>query len=132
MRNLVSALALAALLFPGIASALDFTASGTILTVTYTEPTTNADTPATLLDDLAFTNVYYQLDAGVAVKGPNVPATSPAGGGAISTQITVPVVAGQRVNVTISATATDTSGNESVKSTPVTKRIDRLAPTAPK
>ena len=120
---------LIALLIATPAAAIDFTVTGASVTATYTEPTTNAD--ATPLADLAKTNVYYQLPGGTPVKGADVPASRPLGGGAISTQVTVPVVAGQDVLVTFWATATDTSGNESARSAEVQRRIDRLAPTAP-
>ena len=120
---------LASLLFVAPAWAIDFTVTGASVTATYTEPTTNAD--LTLLTDLAKTNVYYQLPGGVPVKGPDVAASRPQGGGAISTQVTVPIVAGQDVVVTFWATATDTSANESARSTEVQRRIDRLAPGAP-
>lgn len=128
-KKILLALFAAALFFPGMASAIDFTASGTILTVTFKEPTTNFDT--TPLDDLAYTNVYYRLDAGAEVKGPNIPATTSAGGGNISTTVTVPIGANQRATVTIRATATDTSGNESAKSAAVVKTVDRLPPMPP-
>jgi len=111
------------------ARAIDFTATGTILTVTYTEPTQNTD--GTPLDDLAKTNVYYQVGTAAEVKGPDVPASQPAGGGAISTQITVAIAAGQRATVTVRATATDSSGNESAKSAAITKTVDRLPPMPP-
>lgn len=109
--------------------AIDFTVTGASVTATYREPTTNAD--ATPLTDLAKTNVYYQLPGGSPVRGPDVPASNPQGGGTITTQVTVPVVAGQDAIVTFWATATDTGTNESVRSAEVQKRIDRLAPLAP-
>ena len=74
------------LLFAGAAHAIDFTATGTILTVTYTEPTQNTD--GTALDDLAKTSVYYQVGTAAEVKGPDIPASGPTGGAPISTQIT--------------------------------------------
>ena len=120
---------LLALLIATPAAAIDFTVTGAVITATYTEPTTNAD--ATPLADLAKTNVYYQLPGGIPVKGPDVAASRPQGGGAITTQVTVPVVAGQDVLVTFWATATDTGGNESARSAEVQRRIDRLAPAAP-
>ena len=111
--------------------ALDATVSGTELTVTYTEPTTNAD--GSPLTDLARTNVIWKfLPAGTDTKEANVAATKLTGGGAITTKLIVPVEAGQERTVEITATATDTSGNESVRATAVQKRIDRLAPGAPK
>jgi hypothetical protein len=121
----------AAVLFVAVpALALDATVSGTELTVTYTEPTTNAD--GSPLTDLARTNVIWKfLPAGTDTKEANVAATKLTGGGAITTKLIVPVEAGQERTVEITATATDTSGNESVRATAVQKRIDRLAPGAP-
>ena len=115
--------------FSAKVAAIDFTVTGASVTATYTEPSTNAD--ATLLSDLSKTNIYYQLPGGTPVKGPDVAASRPQGGGAITTQVTVPVVAGQDVLVTFWATATDTGGNESARSAEVQRRIDRLAPAAP-
>ncbi len=113
-----------------VASAIDFTASGTILTVTYTEPTSNSD--KTPLTDLAKTTIYYSINGAAEVKvTPDIAATVPTGGGSVSTQVTVPIAAGQSASVTVRATATDTSGNESVKSVSVSKTIDRLSPMPP-
>lgn len=113
------------------ASAIDFSVTGAEVTIDYTEPTKNSNTAGTPLTDLARTNVYFQLDAGAAVKGSDVPASAPTGGGQITTKVTLPVTADQEVTATIWATATDLSGNESVPSAKITKRIDRLAPSAP-
>ena len=126
---LQSLLLLAALLVASPVAAIDFTVTGAVVTASYTEPTTNAD--ATPLTDLAKTNVYYQLPGGTPVKGADVPASRPQGGGVISTQVTVPVTAGQDVVVTFWATATDQQKNESEPSKSVQVRIDRLAPGAP-
>jgi len=120
---------LALLLLPALAQAIDFTASGTILTVTYREPTQNAD--STPLTDLAKTNVYFQVGATAEVKGPDVTAGAPTGGTNIVTNISVPIAQNQSASVTIRATATDTSGNESIKSAGITKTVDRLPPMPP-
>lgn len=117
---------------PSLGEALTFTQTGAVVTATYTEPTTNADTPPTPLTDLASTNVYFQILGQTAVKGPAVPATAATGGGAITTTVTVPIVAGQQADVNFWATATDKSGNESVRSVETILRIDRLPPGAPK
>src|SRR3990170_330159 len=103
------------LLLAAPAWAIDFTVSGAVLTVTYTEPTTNTD--GSPLTDLARTNVYTEilLPGQAPVKGPNVAATTPTGGGAISTTTTVPIGATlpiKEANVKVWATATDASGNE--------------------
>jgi len=122
------------ILIPTSAWAIDFTVSGAVLTVTYTEPATNTD--GSPLTDLARTNVYTEilLAGQTPQKGPNVAATRPAGGGAITTTVTVPIGAAltiKEANVKVWATATDTSGNESAPSIVVTKRVDQLAPSAP-
>ena len=127
-------LALLVLLSATPAGAIDFTVSGAVLTVTYTEPATNTD--GSPLTDLARTNVYTEmlLPGQAPVKGPNVAASASTGGGAISTTITVPIGAAlpiKEANVKVWATATDTSGNEGPPSNVVTKRVDQLAPSAP-
>ena len=115
--------------------AIDFTPTGSVLTVTYLEPTTNTD--GSPINDLASTNVSYRLCptsgpcAAPYTLGPNIAATAPTGGGSISTQVTVPVGPGQEANVEVFATATDTSGNVSPESAHVTKRVDRLPPSPP-
>ena len=130
----IAGIGLGVLLLTTPAWAIDFTVSGAVLTVTYTEPSTNTD--GSPLTDLARTNVYTEilLPGQAPVKGPNVAATALGGGGAVSTTITVPIGAAlaiKEANVRVWATATDTSGNESVPSTAVTKRVDQLAPSAP-
>lgn len=115
--------------------AIDFSPTGAVLTVTYTEPTTNTD--GSVLNDLARTNVHYRVCPVTGtcttpfILGPNVAATSPIGGGPISTTVSVSVAPGQEVNVEVFATAADTSGNVSPDSVHVTKRVDRLSPKAP-
>ena len=83
------------------AYAIDFTPTGSILTVTYTEPTKNADAAGTLLDDLAKTNVFFQIDTGAAVKGPDIPASSVKGGGSVSTTITIAIGQNQKATVKV-------------------------------
>jgi len=114
---------------PAAAAAITFTVTGSVVEARYSEPTTNAD--GSPLADLAHTNVFFQFPGQAPVKGPNVPASALTGAGAILTTVTVPVVAGQEADVTFWATATDTSANESVRSTEFVKRIDRLPPGAP-
>ena len=130
MKKGILGLALGVGLYAGNAFAIDFTQTGAVLSVSYNEPSQNAD--GSSLDDLDHTNVYFQVGSDADVKGPNVPASSVAGGAAISTSVTVPVAAGQQASVTISASAMDVSGNESPRSASITKRIDRLSPAAPK
>lgn len=95
----------------------------------YDEPTSNADTTA--LTDLNHTSIYYDLGSGF-LKSEEMPATSATGGGHITAGITVPVMEGQEKDVRFKTTATDGSGNESIDSQIITKRIDRLSPAAPK
>jgi len=126
----------ATLAYAGYAFAIDFTPSGAVLAVTYTEPSTNSD--GSTLNDLAKTNVYSRVCpvtgtcAATFTKGPDVAASKAAGGGAINTTVTVTITPGQERNVEVYATATDLSGNESVESLHVTKRVDRLSPAEPK
>lgn len=123
------AILLAGLLVAFDVWAVDFTASGTVLTVTYKEPTTNVD--GSPLTDLNQTNVYYSINGGAEVKSGNIPPTSVNGGGNVTTTVTVPIAQNQSASVTIRATATDISGNESAKSAAVTKTVDRLPPMPP-
>ena len=130
----IAGIGLGVLLLTTPAWAIDFTVSGAVLTVTYTEPSTNMD--GSPLVDLARTNVYTEilLPGQAPVKGPDVAATAPSGGGAISTTITVPIgvtLPIKEATVKVWATATDTSGNESTPSAMVTKRVDQLAPASP-
>lgn len=120
---------LLAVLSPVIAGAMEVTVNGVSVTLDYDEPQANADTSA--LTDLDHTTVYYDLGAGF-IKTEKVPATSKTGGGHITTGITVPVMEGQEKDVRFKTTATDGSGNESIDSQIITKRIDRLSPAAPK
>lgn len=138
-RRFVSSL-LCALCFPllaiATAEAIDFTASGAILTVTYKEPTTNTD--GSVLNDLAGTTVSSRVCpvtgtcSSAFTKTPLIPAVGGlVGGGNVSTTVTVNVTLGQEVNVEVFAQAQDTSGNVSPESLHVTKRVDRLSPAPP-
>ncbi len=95
----------------------------------YTEPSTETDGFA--LEDLAYTNVYYQIGTGPAVRGPQVPASTPNGGGSIKTSLLIPAAGGQRLNVKFWVTATDSTGLESPRSSENTLSIDRVPPAAP-
>lgn len=117
------------------AAAFTLTPVGAVMSAQYTEPTTNTDSSA--LDDLAATNVHWRLcptsgvcSAAFTVEA-NVPASAPTGGGVKTTTFTVPVAVGQQANVEAYVTAVDLSGNTSPDSTHVTKRVDRLSPSAP-
>ena len=111
--------------------ALEFTLTGSEVTATYTEPTTNAD--GSSLKDLAKTIIFYDIvgDGFPEVKAVEVSATALTGGGIIIQTVLVPIIANQEADVDFWATAVDLSGNSSDKSTVVRKRIDRLAPGTP-
>jgi len=92
------------------------------VTVTYTEPSqTVGGSPITNLKETA---IFWKQDAKAEVKLV-VPATKATGGGAITRTITVadPPVCGL-TTITATATATDTAGNESVRSAPVSTTRD--------
>lgn len=109
--------------------AIDASVTGVEVAVTYQEPATNAD--GSPLSDLDHTTIYHNF-GGPKVEAARAPATASVGNGLITRTITIPVGENQEVNVDIWATATDSSGNEGAESARVTKRIDRLAPGAPK
>jgi hypothetical protein len=111
-----------------VATPLEVIPSGAEVSVSYQEPTTNAD--ATPLNDLAKTNIFYDIGDG-PVMARETSAISVNGGGNVIEKITLPVAQGQILNVTFWATATDTSGNESIKSQEVSLRIDLLPPAPP-
>jgi len=130
--RLLAVLALLAL--PALAHAIDFTPTGSVITVSYTEPTQNTD--GTGLNDLAKTTINWRVcpvtgACNAVYTKVDVAASVLAGGGTISRDVTVPVTPGQEVNVEVFATATDLSGNVSPESTHVVKRVDRLSPKAP-
>lgn len=111
------------------AFALDVTVTGTQVSFVYTEPSTNPD--GSPLNDLRETRLHFQLENGQPAIGATTPATSPQGGGRITSTLLVPVLQNQEINVTFWATALDLVGNESARSVSVVQRIDRLAPSAP-
>ena len=80
------------------------------VTVSYTEPSVTAGGGS--LDDLAKTNIYYDLGRG-RMLAKEVPATKPTGGGQISESITIPIESQGEQAVAICVTATDRYGNES-------------------
>jgi hypothetical protein len=102
------------------------------IAISYDEPTTNADPTATPLTDLSHTNVYYSLNGGAKVKGPNVSASAATGGGSKTTSVLVVLPFTGEHRVELWATATDTSGNESAESNRVTKLFDFVPPSPPK
>ena len=106
--------------------AVTVTPTGTILTVDYDEPSTNAD--GTPLTDLKETVVFYAFPGLPPVLCVTTPATTTTGGVHRSVACTVSVVEGQDVEITVMATARDLNGNAGAPSDPVVTRIDRLAP----
>ena len=117
------------LMFPIVAFALEVQSIDSVnVTVSYTEPTTKAD--GSPLDDLSHTTIFYNSGVGW-VEVTQIAATGPGGGGLIAQQVTLPIEEGQEVDVQVTATASDQSGNESVQAIPAQIRIDRLAPAAP-
>lgn len=71
------------------------------------------------------TNVYYQIPGRAPVKGPDIQATKPTGGGTVRTSVKLPILRGQRVDVSFWATATDKSGRESAPSRKLSGYINR-------
>lgn len=86
--------------------------------VSYTEPTTNAD--GTTITDLASIVLYYDYN-GIA-KTKKIAASSPVGGKKKTISIYIPVTTGITM-VNVRATAVDISGNESGASATVTKTV---------
>lgn len=109
--------------------ALDAVVVGAQVTLTYKEPSTNSD--GSLLEDLRHTTVYYSVNGGATVKGQEVLATSLTGGVSRTVTLNIPIDDAKETLLRFWATATDESGNESGSSVVVTKRIDKLAPSAP-
>ena len=103
--------------------ALTVTATGVDLTVSYTEPATNVND--SLITDADHTSIYFDIGAGT-VKALDVPATSINSGGEIVQNISIPIIDGQESDVSVWATSSDISGNESDKSNIIIIRIDRL------
>ena len=117
--------------FAAPALAVNVTVQGAQVELSYEEPSTNADGSALL--DLAKTISYFsKLPDGQPQRCIESPASAPTGGGVIRAVCLVPVAHGQEVDVRFTVTAMDTSGNESGPSDPVDKRIDFLAPSAPR
>ncbi len=127
MRRFVLLLGLLACPLPDSAWALTATPTGATVRVTYDEPTQNRDGSA--LVDLGEIRLFYQIGTAGEVECAVVPATAATGGGVDqSADCQVPVADGQEVDVAFFGYAHDTSGNRSVKSEVVIKRIDFLPP----
>jgi hypothetical protein len=96
---------------------------------TYDEPT--LDSTGTPLLDLAYTSVYYKVDAAPVVVGAKTTASKPSGGGKVVTTLIIPAPAGAITKVDFRVSATDFVGNESAMSPVVPFTIERLAPAVP-
>lgn len=94
----------------------------------YTEPLNNTDGSA--VDDLHHTSIYYDMGAG-PVNVVDLPASLNTGGGAISYAFIIPVLRDEIRQVSIWATATDTIGETSDPSEPLTLSLDRRVPSPP-
>ena len=130
MRHaIVSCMFAMVMLFAVNALALDAIVVGAQVTLTYKEPSTNSD--GSVLGDLKRTTVYYSVNGGATVKGQDVLATSLTGGVSRTVTLNIPIIDSKETILRFWATATDESENESAPSTVVTKRIDKLAPSAP-
>ena len=130
MKHLIVGLFMAAFACMTVdALALDAVVIGAQVTLTYKEPSTNSDGSA--LKDLKSTTAYYTVNGGPTIKGPETPATSSTGGVARVVTLNIPITDSQETTLKFWATATDESSNESVPSTAVIKRIDKLAPSSP-
>lgn len=121
-------IAAALLLLSSTSFAIDGSLTGSEITVTYQEPTTNKNGSA--LTDLAKTTIYAKSN-GTTDKIKDVNATSATGGGTITESFIVAVGPDQEADVEVWATATDVVGNESDKSASITVRVDHLAPASP-
>ena len=90
-------------------------------TIDYEEPTTKAD--GTPLQGLASIRLYWRIDDGPE-SVVTLPASSIKGGLARRYLLTVPATSG---TLSVSVSAVDASGHESVRSAPATKRISPAA-----
>ena len=99
------------------------------LQANWDEPTKNADTLQTILGDLGLTTLYYNSGTGDIKVGEYLAA--PGGGMSHSITFTVTYPDGTMPSVKVWLTATDISGNVSVKSNEITNILDSLPPKAP-
>ena len=84
-------------------------ASKPFVTVSYVEPTTQANGQA--LTNLAKTTIYHDLGKGL-VKYKDIPATNPQGGGKVQEKISFALGKGDSMQTTICVTATNINGQE--------------------
>lgn len=88
--------------------------------ISYVEPTANTD--GSPLDDLAFTEIWYQIAERLPVLATEITASALNGGGRVTTILYVPVGMDQISTVQFWTTAVDTSGHTSQTSTKVMGR----------
>jgi hypothetical protein len=112
----------------GRADPITVNATGAEIEVSYKEPSTNKNGSA--IQDLAKTTVYYDKGQG-PVHAVDVEASQETGGGPINITFITPIEENEEADVSIWATATDKSGNESDKSNIEMIRIDFLKPSPP-
>ena len=93
--------------------------SGTVI-LHYEEPTTNVN--GTALDNLDHISIYYFKD-NAPVKAMDIPATKPTGGGKNLTATVPFTVADNIVNISFFATALNSAGVESYRSTIIKKPV---------
>lgn len=105
------------------------TIDGTSVTMIMTEPALNAD--GTPLADLFETVGFYQVGNGPQTVCGRAPASRPSGGNDVQVTCVVPIAQNQEADVRFRAQAFDTTGNPSVMSADVIRRIDHLPPAAP-
>jgi hypothetical protein len=130
MRTILLAL-VSVLLLAVPAGAVTLTLTGAEITVSWDEPTVNANGSPLLDLSKCFVEWKYSTDA-TWVRGPEKPATAPTGGGLnVSAILTVPVTDGMERDVEVGVRAQDLSGNIS-EPTVKSIRVDRLAPAAPR
>jgi len=113
---------------------MNFVMTGSNVEATYIEPVNNEPDDAgniTPLTDLGKTTIKFQVQGSADITTTDVPATAPTGGGSIDQTVVVPALGQKQASVDFWATATDTSGNESVPSAKTTLSIDKLAPMPP-
>lgn len=112
------------------AFALNATATGAVVRLSYNEPTQNADN--TPLRDLSKTTGYWTaMPNGAPLACVTTVASALTGGGHIEADCTVPVLAGQEADIAFTVTASDTTGNESRPTNQAVLRLDFLSPASP-
>lgn len=128
--NMILFLASLLILWNGLGSAdpIKVEAVGAEVKVSYKEPSTNRN--GSPIVDLVKTTIYYDKGQG-PVNALDVAATTETGGSPISATFIIPISQDEEADISVWATATDKSGNESDKSSIETVRIDFLRPNPP-